>query len=307
MNFYLKKKDVKELKKLQSMIDSSPVLFVKIPEIDKYLHKTSKSSSKSPLSTSPASQPNSPPSSSNSSATANTSGSSPASVAMQPSSPPNLIIENTTPQQQTQVKHFLKYLLLSSHSQQQLSSSSANHANTFTIFVQLCEHKLLNIMPSSNGTSIEDLAYFYDFSSYTQNIASAGMAGSRPNVWSTVPLVIESELCEKWHVFMPTLVAFTKRYLKSFSVRGTTILFKFHEYCLSKFINFAFEMVGFFRFLCVQVEIVSKSHYEENLLDIFFCSSYVQQHRFSTRENFSLTRENFSLTRENFSLVVIVD
>jgi hypothetical protein len=224
---------VRELNELQPLIDSSPILFVKIPEIDKYLHKTSKASSKSPLSTSPVSQPHSPTS----------SGSASSPSPLQQASPPNLIIENTTPQQQAQIKNFLKYLLLSSHSQQQ--QQLVNNANTFTIFAQLCELKLLNIMPSSNGSSIEDLAYFYDFSSYTQNIASAGV-GSKPNVWSTVPLVIESELCEKWHMFMPALVAFSKRYLKSFSVRGTTILFKFHEYCLSKFINFAFEMVCFF-------------------------------------------------------------
>jgi hypothetical protein len=228
---------VKELNELKPLIDSSPILFVKIPEIDKYLLKTSKASSKSPLSTSPISQPHSPSSGSGSSSNNSSSLST-----MQPASPPNLIIENTTPQQQTQIKNFLKYLLLSSHSQQQ--QQIVNNSNTFTIFAQLCELRLLNIMPNSNGSSIEDLSYFYDFSSYTQNIASAGV-GSKPNVWSTVPLIIESELCEKWHMFMPALVAFSKRYLKSFSVRGTTILFKFHEYCLSKFINFAFEMVSF--------------------------------------------------------------
>jgi hypothetical protein len=31
-----------------------------------------------------------------------------------------------------------------------------------------------------------------------------------------------------------------------------------------------------------KVELVSKSYYKESLLDNFVCSSYVQQHRFST-------------------------
>jgi hypothetical protein len=231
----LKIKDEKELDELRSTIDNNPILFVKIPEIDKYLNKVNKS-------------PTSQQSQQNLSASPNPQSevymTPPSSESPRDNSPTNSPI-----QQQTAVKNFLKYLFLSSHNnqqQQQQQIASSNSSNTFAIFAQLCEMRFLNIMPTANSCSKEDLSYYYDFTSYSQNVQVGGLIGqttnNRPPVYSTVPLLIESELCEKWHLFMPTLVAFIKRYLKSFSVRGTTILFKFHEYCLSKFINFAFEM-----------------------------------------------------------------
>lgn len=56
-------------------------------------------------------------------------------------------------------------------------------------------------------------------------------------------ILSRNEYLENWNLFIPFLGLYLKRYLKTFSVRGTTMLCKFHEYCLSKFINFAFEMV----------------------------------------------------------------
>lgn len=234
----LSEQDIKELNEIRTLIDKNPVLFVKIPEIDRFLSKTAAvAGNKSPLSSSPITT---------------TSNSSPLSANLNFSPQVAELAQqqqhtaaSSSQNQAAQVKSFLKYLLHSSVSnsqQQQQIPASHQSSNTFTIFAQLCELNLLNIMPSSGNAacSIEDLSYFYDFSWYAQqqNMSET----SRPPVWSQVPLVIESELCEKWHMFMPALVSFSKRYLKSFSVRGTTILFKFHEYCLSKFINFAFEM-----------------------------------------------------------------
>lgn len=55
--------------------------------------------------------------------------------------------------------------------------------------------------------------------------------------------LIRSEFCDNWPFFIPLFCSYLKKYFKLFSVQGATILFKFHEYCLSKFIKFAFEMV----------------------------------------------------------------
>lgn len=193
--------DLKELTELKETLDNNPILFVKIPEIDKYLETSSFSSSVSS-------------SVQISSSTSYSSSSSPISTS-----------QNDSAQSQLkQASSFLKYLHNSSQNQ---------FNNSLAIFGQLCDLKYLNVIPSGSSATL-DYDYF-DITAYRLN-------SSMPQAWSLVPLVVESEFCEKWHVFMPTMVAYLKRFLKSFSVRGTTILFKFHEYCLSKFINFAFEM-----------------------------------------------------------------
>jgi hypothetical protein len=116
---------------------------------------------------------------------------------------------------------FLKYLYNSSQSQ----------TGTLDIFGQLCDLNYLNIVPSRNNDTfelIEDLSF-----SFTDTFS----------IMSNVSCDLEAELCERWHLFLQNFSNYLKRFLKSLLVRGTTILFKFHEFCLSKFINFAYDMV----------------------------------------------------------------
>ena len=123
-------------------------------------------------------------------------------------------------QQLKKANNFLKYL--------QNSSQNKSH-NSLAIFGQLYNFKNFNIVPS--GSSSQNENEYFDLT-IVQN--------SSP--WSLLAFSFESEFCEKWHLFLPSLVNFLKRYLELFLVRGTKILFNFHEQCLKQFINFAFEV-----------------------------------------------------------------
>lgn len=132
-------------------------------------------------------------------------------------------IASSTDQHQQQLKkanNFLKYL--------QNSSQNKTH-NSLAIFGQLYNFKNFNIVPSGSSSSSEN-EYF--------DLTIAQNTGP----WSLLAFSFESEFCEKWHLFLPNFVNFIKRYLEMFLVRGTKILFNFHEQCLKQFINFAFEV-----------------------------------------------------------------
>lgn len=239
------KKDLNELNRLKPLINHHPILFVKIPEVDKFAEKT--------IVSTPCSSTTPSPSPSTTSVESTSSGS------------------GSTSSSQSQTKKanaLLKYLHQMS-SQQQMDSSMLNGiGSSFEIFKQLCELGYLSVLPATGtgsgigvggsggvGSSNDDVSvdWFLQAVDHRRSTSEClltredscssvwtGGTGSSPVVrfWS-----IQSEFCERWHLFMPIFCTYLKRYLKSFSVRGTTILFKFHEYCLSKFINFAFEMV----------------------------------------------------------------
>ena len=54
-----------------------------------------------------------------------------------------------------------------------------------------------------------------------------------------------SEFCEKWEDFIICLLDYMSNHLKDLSVKGTTVLYKFHDVCLGKLINFTYEMVRY--------------------------------------------------------------
>ena len=236
------------------MISNHPVLFLKIPEIDKYVQQSSPSSSSSSnlmsssySSTSNKTQSKSIDINTNFSSSLNLNNekqsSSPTTANTGTSSPTSTSTTNLSPQQKLKkANNFLKYLITSS----QLQSSTKN-SNTFTIFSQLCDLKYLSIIPDSNNLTLDELNS-YEFANLTNNNSSSDNNNPyysmlyQPQPWSNISYIVEGELCEKWHLFLPQFVSFLKKYLKSFSIRGTSVLSKFHEYCLSKFINFAYEM-----------------------------------------------------------------
>lgn len=239
---------------MKPIIKNNPILFVKIPEVDKYIERTQQQQATS----------NSPPNSSS----------------IQVTSPSST--QSNEAQSTKRANTFVKYLSQQSQ-QQHIDTSGLSSSNAFEIFKQLCELNYLNVLTTggnsssnqttSNGvTSSSSFAmsdYFFgsgesaasynylvsdhqqQHSALTRDESTTSMTsinGANSNVSSTAASIrswsIPSEFCEKWHLFMPQFCMFLKRYLKSYSVRGTTILFKFHEFCLSKFINFAFEMVS---------------------------------------------------------------
>jgi hypothetical protein len=109
-------------------------------------------------------------------------------------------------------------------------NTSSRTENTFNLFNQLGQLNYLNISPPSSSPSDDfqpDISIPINY-----NIINADM-------WSNS---FYNELCE-WHMLIGCLTLNLKRYLRSKLISATTILSDFHEFCLSKFINFAFEMV----------------------------------------------------------------
>lgn len=207
---------------IKEYVKDYPILFVKIPSIEKYLEN------------------NNPLTASSTSSTSSASASAPNPSIFQLSSSPDAESARV-PGELSPIKtglNFLKYLLNESELQHKL----LNNSNTFSIFSQLCELKCLSVLQSSN---VKNSDYdYYEYLAKSSYVMNDAMSAQKD--WTRVKLPIDSEFCEKWHLFMPTLCSFLKRYLKSFSVIGTIILFKFHEFCLSQFINFAFKLVNSF-------------------------------------------------------------
>ena len=119
-----------------------------------------------------------------------------------------------------------------SNSLQRLKSSD----NAFKIFCQLHELKFLNIMPMDR----------------TLNILTAGGADAS-NLEDSIDYCYsfglnqfekaDSDFCDKWDDFYVCFLNYIRSYFKSLVIKATTILYRFHEICLGKLINFTYEMV----------------------------------------------------------------
>ncbi len=112
------------------------------------------------------------------------------------------------------------------------SSASTKHQkiknsdSAFKIFCQLHDLNYLNIKPCNTSATTSDLEKSID---YCYSFESANKANS--------------EFCVNWSDFLLCFLDYIASHLKNLSVRGTEILFQFHEICLAKLINYTYEMV----------------------------------------------------------------
>lgn len=115
--------------------------------------------------------------------------------------------------------------------------------SAFKIFCQLHNLNFLNIKPASECSksrrSEASMTILTSEHSFLEESIDYCYSASELDACEKAA----SEFCVKWEDLIICLLDYLVNHLKVLAIRGTTILFKFHESCLGKLINFTYEMV----------------------------------------------------------------